>query len=48
MNLHQIQVFSQYVRLLQETPTEVVTLFKELSIGVTKFFRDLEAFEHLK
>ncbi|MDB5236059.1 MAG: hypothetical protein JWR44_3052 [Hymenobacter sp.] len=48
MNSHQIQEFTQYVRYLQETPDEVQALFKELLIGVTKFFRDREAFDHLQ
>ncbi|MFD2720713.1 CheR family methyltransferase [Hymenobacter monticola] len=48
MNAHQIQEFTHYVRYLQENPAEVEALFKELLIGVTKFFRDREAFEHLK
>jgi two-component system CheB/CheR fusion protein len=48
MNAHQIQEFTHYVRYLQENPQEVENLFKELLIGVTKFFRDAEAFERLK
>ncbi|MBH8567583.1 PAS domain-containing protein [Microvirga sp. STS02] len=48
MNSHQIREFTQYVRYLQENPAEVDALFKELLIGVTKFFRDREAFEQLK
>jgi len=48
MNSHQIKEFTHYVRYLQENPGEVDALFKELLIGVTKFFRDQEAYEHLK
>ena len=48
MNSHQIQEFTQYVRYLQENPAEVDALFKELLIGVTKFFRDRDAFGQLK
>ena len=48
MNSHQIAEFTHYVRYLQENPAEVEALFKELLIGVTKFFRDREAFELLK
>ncbi len=48
MNAHQIREFTQYVRYLQENPTEVEALFRELLIGVTKFFRDPEAFASLK
>ena len=48
MNAHQIADFTHYVRFLQETPAEVTALFKELLIGVTRFFRDREAFEQLQ
>ncbi|WP_197076689.1 CheR family methyltransferase [Hymenobacter terrenus] len=48
MNSHQIREFTHYVRYLQENPSEVEALFKELLIGVTKFFRDREAYNLLK
>jgi two-component system CheB/CheR fusion protein len=48
MNSHQIKEFTSYVRYLQENPAEVEQLFHELLIGVTKFFRDAEAFASLK
>jgi two-component system CheB/CheR fusion protein len=48
MNSHQIKEFTHYVRYLQENPAEVEQLFHELLIGVTKFFRDAEAFASLK
>jgi len=48
MNSHQIREFTHYVRYLQENPAEVGLLFHELLIGVTKFFRDQEAFASLK
>ncbi len=48
MNSHQIKEFTHYVRYLQENPREVEQLFQELLIGVTKFFRDAEAFASLK
>ncbi|MGI4740118.1 MAG: CheR family methyltransferase [Janthinobacterium lividum] len=48
MNAHQIKAFTHYVRYLQENPSEVEQLFQELLIGVTKFFRDAEAFASLK
>ncbi|WP_460677720.1 chemotaxis protein CheB [Hymenobacter coalescens] len=48
MNSHQIKEFTHYVRYLQDTPHEVDQLFKELLIGVTKFFRDPEAYAALK
>lgn len=48
MNSHQIRGFTNYVRYLQENPGEVEQLFHELLIGVTKFFRDAEAFASLQ
>lgn len=47
-NVHQIEQISNYVRFLQENPTEIDTLFKELLIGVTSFFRDTRVWEKLK
>jgi len=37
MNIHQIENPDDYVRLLQENPTEINNLFKELLINVTNF-----------
>ena len=48
MHAHQIREFSHYAHYLQENPAEVERLFHELLIGVTKFFRDAEAFASLK
>ncbi len=48
MNLHKIQDAQKYVLYLQEHPEETWSLFKELLIAVTSFFRDSEAFEVLK
>jgi two-component system, chemotaxis family, CheB/CheR fusion protein len=48
MDVHRLDHISNYVRYLQKNPREVETLFKELLIGVTRFFRDPEAFEILK
>ena len=42
--LHQISSLDDYVRYLQQTPTEVAALFRDLLIGVTSLFRDPEAF----
>ena len=47
MNVHQIQSHTQYVHYLQENPDEIDTLFRELLINVTNFFRDPEAWEVL-
>ncbi|MDM8543483.1 CheR family methyltransferase [Desulfococcaceae bacterium HSG9] len=46
--VHQIDKVSHYVKYLQETPSEVDMLFKDMLIGVTNFFRDPEAFKILK
>ena len=48
MGLHQIDKIASYVRFLQNNPQEVDLLFRELLIGVTSFFRDLEAWNQLK
>lgn len=44
MNLHGIPQINHYVRFLQDNPSEIEMLSKELLIGVTRFFRDPEAF----
>ncbi len=44
MAIHQIDRREDYARVLQEDPAEVETLFRELLIGVTSFFRDPDAF----
>jgi two-component system CheB/CheR fusion protein len=46
--LHQIANINDYVRFLQRNTQEVELLFHELLIGVTRFFRDPEAWEQLK
>jgi two-component system CheB/CheR fusion protein len=48
MQSQQMKHFSEYLKLLDENTLEVDLLFKELLIGVTKFFRDAEAFRLLK
>lgn len=48
MAVNQITRLSDYVRYMQDDPREAVTLFKDLLIGVTNFFRDKEAFEALR
>jgi two-component system CheB/CheR fusion protein len=37
----------EYVRLMESKPSEVTTLYRELLIGVTSFFRDREVFDLL-
>ena len=44
MAVHQITAIDDYVRFLQQTPVEVESLFRDLLIGVTCFFRDPESF----
>lgn len=46
--LYQLADYNTYISYLRENPSEVDALFKELLIGVTKFFRDSGAFESLK
>ena len=45
---HQIQGIASYVKYLQQTPTEVEALFRDLLIGVTNFFRDPDLFKELE
>lgn len=48
MAVHHIETMDGYVKYLQETPAEVEALFRDLLIGVTSFFRDIEAFNTLE
>lgn len=45
MGINQIRDIHRYIEYLEQSPAEVSTLFKEILIGVTKFFRDPEAFD---
>ena len=47
MGIHRLSKIASYVRYLQENPQELDILFKELLIGVTRFFRDLSAWRVL-
>ena len=47
MNVHQIETIEEYLHYLQINPQEIDTLFRELLIGVTSFFRDPAAFDSL-
>jgi two-component system CheB/CheR fusion protein len=47
MSVHRIETMDAYVKYVQQTPTEVEALFRDLLIGVTNFFRDPEAFKAL-
>jgi two-component system CheB/CheR fusion protein len=48
MSLNHINSHEIYVRFMRENPKEVDALFRELLIGVTNFFRDIDSFEVLK
>jgi two-component system CheB/CheR fusion protein len=48
MSLHQLTQVDDYIRLLQENPSEIEILAKEMLIGVTQFFRDPEAWQRLQ
>ncbi len=45
---HNIEDTEVYAHYLKESPAEALTLFKELLINVTNFFRDAEAFAELE
>ncbi|MCC6232630.1 MAG: chemotaxis protein CheB, partial [Verrucomicrobiales bacterium] len=47
MGIHALRRPAAYLCYLKENPQEVDLLFKELLIGVTRFFRDTEAWEQL-
>ena len=47
-SLHQIAGISEYARFVEQSPEEIDALFHELLIGVTRFFRDPEAFDYLQ
>jgi two-component system CheB/CheR fusion protein len=44
MAVYKLPTFEAYFDFISENPIEIDILFKELLIGVTKFFRDHEAF----
>ena len=48
MLLHKINTLEHYVRYLQENPAEVSTLYEDILINVTSFFREPETFTTLK
>jgi two-component system, chemotaxis family, CheB/CheR fusion protein len=48
MRNYHIEDPATYLKLLNETPQELKDLHGELLIGVTKFFRDAETFEHIR
>ncbi|WP_306549332.1 chemotaxis protein CheB [Desulfobulbus sp.] len=48
MSVNQIGDFEEYVRYLKNYPGEVMSLYRDLLIGVTNFFRDPEAMAELE
>ncbi|MBV8634555.1 MAG: PAS domain-containing protein [Burkholderiaceae bacterium] len=48
MAVHQIETVDAYVKFLQQSPVEVETLFRDLLIGVTSFFRDPKVYASLE
>ena len=48
MTINQMHEIGDYIKYLESYPKEVTTLYNELLIGVTNFFRDPEAFDYLR
>ena len=48
MVVHKVGTLKEYVKILKAHPAEVGSLYDEMLIHVTSFFRDPEAFETLK
>ncbi|MBF0119640.1 MAG: PAS domain-containing protein [Desulfobacterales bacterium] len=48
MGIVQLHSMDDYIAYLHSNPKEVTALFKDLLIGVTRFFRDSKSFELLK
>ncbi|MES2637091.1 MAG: chemotaxis protein CheB [Pseudomonadota bacterium] len=48
MAVHQVDSIDNYVKFLQQAPAEIEALFRDFLIGVTRFFRDAEAFQLLE
>ncbi|MEE4112553.1 MAG: chemotaxis protein CheB, partial [Desulfobacteraceae bacterium] len=48
MAVHQLNAFSDYVKVMAKDPAEAGRLVKDMLIGVTRFFRDGSAFETLQ
>jgi len=47
MSINQVEDIKDYVNYILSNPAELTTLYRELLIGVTSFFRDQEAFDFL-
>ena len=48
ITINQLQSLDEYYKLILESPQEVNTLYNELLIGVTRFFRDSDSFEKVQ
>lgn len=48
MAVNQVSDLREYVRLLELHPSEVTTLYRELLIGVTSFYRDRAVFDTIR
>ncbi len=48
IGVHKIDKISSYVQFLRDNPKELELLFRELLIGVTRFFRDGDVWEKLE
>ncbi len=48
IGITQLETTEEYAAYLDSSPKEVHVLYKDLLIGVTRFFRDTEAFDSLK
>ncbi|MBA3709608.1 MAG: PAS domain S-box protein [Planctomycetes bacterium] len=48
MSVHRAASMVAYIDLLQQSPHEVIVLYREMLIGVTRFFRDEHAFVALR
>jgi len=48
MVLNKIETVGSYLKRLENDPSEVDALYRDLLISVTSFFRDAETFEYLK
>ncbi|WP_416139642.1 chemotaxis protein CheB [Halomonas sp. HK25] len=47
MAIHRIATLTHYADFLQRNPQEIDLLFREVLIGVTRFFRDTQVWEYL-
>jgi len=45
VTMHKLDTIDEYVEKLRHDPVEVSALYEDLLIGVTRFFRDTEAFD---